>query len=111
MPDRKVKRCPKNLPGFAGLKSENFIAFKQDFLAAAEDHRIPRLDHPYKLREVLTGRALKHLPRTCQDMDVAWKALEEAFGDPQTLINHRLRKIKLMSCLTDAVIESDSFDW
>ena len=69
--EKVVKGCPRKLPGFAGLESEDFVVFKEHFLEACKDHRIPRCEQPDKLREVLTGRALKHLPRTCREMNVA----------------------------------------
>ena len=59
--DSMVKSCPRNLPGYAGLESEDFIGFKEDFLAAAEDNRHPRFDQSDKVREVLTGQDIESL--------------------------------------------------
>ena len=105
--DRIVKSCPRKLPGYAGLESEDFFSFKTEFLEAAKDHRIPRSEQPCKLREVLTGRAVQHLPRSCKDIDAVWEALEDAFGDPWTLLNHKLRNVQSMEVLTDAINEAD----
>ena len=39
--DRAVKSCPKKLPSFAGLKSEDFSFFKDQFIEAAKYNRVP----------------------------------------------------------------------
>ena len=36
--ERVVRNSPKNLLGYAGLESEDFIHYKEKFLAAAMDH-------------------------------------------------------------------------
>ena len=60
--ERMVKSCPKKLPGYAGLESEDLVNFKEDFLAAAKDHKISKSDQCFKLRECLTGKALECMP-------------------------------------------------
>ena len=69
--DRAVKSCPKKLPSFAGLESEDFSFFKDQFTEAAKDNRVPRSDQADKLREILTGRALHHMPKACKDIKEA----------------------------------------
>ena len=83
------------------------IDFKEDFLAAAMDHKISKSDRLDKLRESLTSKALKCMPRTFKNIDVAWEILGAAFGHPRILLNHRLRTFKNMTELTDSMIESD----
>ena len=102
-----MKSCPKKLPSFAGLESEDFSFFKDQFTEAAKDNRVPRSNQADKLREVLTGRALQHMPRACKDIDEAWTALDAAFGNPRTLLNYRLNKGRSMPGLTDALLQSD----
>ena len=71
------------------------------------DHKISKSDQHFKLRECLTGKALRCIPRTCKNIDVAWEILRVAFGDPRILLNHRLRTIRNMNDLTDFLMESD----
>ena len=69
--------------------------FKEKFSKAAQDNMISRRDQVEKLREVLTGKALANLPPDgVMDIDQAWEYLEQAFGNPYTLLNFRLNKIR-----------------
>ena len=105
--DRTVKSCPRNFPSFAGLESEDFLWFKSQFLKAASDHKIWKADQLDTLRGILTGRALAQLPMSCKDTEAAWTALQASFGDPRTLLNHRLKEFKNMAGLTDLEVKSD----
>ena len=69
--------------------------FKEKFSKAAQDNMISRRDQVEKLREVLTGKALANLPPDgIMDIDQAWEYLEQAFGNPYTLLNFRLNQIR-----------------
>ena len=105
--DRAVKSCPKKLPAFAGLESEDFSFFKDQFTEAAKDNRVPKSDQAEKLRETLTGRALQHMPKACKDIQEAWTVLDAAFGSPRTLLNYRLKKVRSMPGLTDTLLQAD----
>ena len=48
--ERAVKSCPKKLPNYAGLESEDFALFKDQWTEAAKDHRVPRSAHADRLR-------------------------------------------------------------
>ena len=102
--ERAVKSSHKKLTNYAGLESENFALFKDQFTEAAKDNRVPKSDQADKLREVLTGMALQHMPKSCKNIDDAWAALN---GNPRTLLNHKLKKVRGMHCLTDALLQSD----
>ena len=68
---------------------------------------ISRRDQVEKLREVLTGKALANLPPDgIMDIDQAWEYLEQAFGNPYTLLNFRLNKIRETVGLSDKVEEN-----
>ena len=47
------------------------------------------------------------MPRACKDIDKAWTALDAEFGNPRTLLNYRLKKVRSMLGLTDALLQSD----
>ena len=61
--DRATKPYPIKLSTYAGLRSEDFLMFKDKFTKAAGDNKISRTDQTEKLREVLTDKALAHLPK------------------------------------------------
>ena len=95
--DRDTKPCPVKLPTFAGLAFEDFIIFKDRFTKAARDNKIPRTDQVEKLCEVLTGKALAYLPQEgIGDIDLAWEYLEQAFGNPYTILNFHLAQFMSM---------------
>ena len=78
------------------------LTFKDKFNQAAENNKISRKDQVEKLREVLTGNALNHLPEDgIKNIDQAWDYLDQAFGNPHTCLNHRLAKVKGMPGMTD----------
>ena len=47
------------------------------------------------------------MPKSCKDIEDAWAALNDAFGDPQTVLNHKVKKLVAMPCLTEAQVQSD----
>ena len=46
------------------------------------------------------------MPKSCKDIDDAWATLEAAFGDTQTVLDHRLKKLRAMPGLTDTQVQS-----
>ena len=46
------------------------------------------------------------MPKSCKYIDDAWATLETAFGDTQTVLDHRLKKLRAMPGLTDAQVQS-----
>jgi hypothetical protein len=106
--DRPDKSCPTKLPTFSGESHEDLLTFKDKFNEAAENNKISRHDQVNKLREVLTGSALSHLPVDgIKDIDQAWEYLNQAFGNPHTCLNHRLAKVTEMPGLTDDIEMQD----
>ena len=106
--DRPAKACPTKLPTFGGEEHEDLLTFKDKFNLAAENNKISKTDQLEKLREVLTGNALNHLPVDgIKDIDVAWEYLRQAFGNPHTCLNHRLAKVTAMPGLTDNLQKQD----
>ena len=102
--DRDTKPCPVKFPNFSGLACEDFIIFKDKFTKAGQDNKISRTDQVEKLCEVLIGKALAHLPTVgISSIDHAWEYLEQAFGNPHTILNFRLAKVRSMPSLTDKI--------
>ena len=46
------------------------------------------------------------MPKSCKDIDDALATLEAAFGDTQTVLDHRLKKLRAMPGLTDTQVQS-----
>jgi hypothetical protein len=71
------------------------------------DNKISRKDQVDKLREVLSGRAKDHIPLDgIRDIEHAWELLDQAFGNPQTVLNFRLARVNSKENLTDKVQET-----
>ena len=47
------------------------------------------------------------MPKACKDIQEAWTVLDAAFGNPRTLLNYRLKKVRSMPGLTDTLLQSD----
>ena len=79
---------------FAGAQGEDFLYFKKDFEEALIANRISRSNQLEKLRENLTGEALKQVPfNMTGGIQAAWQALQSMFGDPDKLLKFRLRDL------------------
>ena len=52
-----------------------------------------------KLRENLKGNALKRVPATVKDIDIAWKNLEEAFGSALVILKERLKSLSKLGSI------------
>ena len=86
-------------PRFAGRSSECFIKFKEKFERALRSNRVPLIDQADKLREHLSGDALKHVPDSIKDIKIAFKALHELYGDPNKIVAQRLKDLKKLGKL------------
>ena len=47
------------------------------------------------------------MPKACKNIQESWTALESAFGNPRTLLNYRLKKVRSMPGLTDTLLQAD----
>ena len=80
---------------FSGSPGEDFLHFKKDFEEAVIANRISRGNQLEKLRENLTGEALKQVPRNMTGgLSSAWQALKVMFGDPERLLKHRMKVLE-----------------
>ena len=59
-------------------------------------NQVPQLLKLEKLRECLTGQALKQVPDSTKDIAAAWANLSDAFGDPSRVLQHRLNIMREM---------------
>ena len=109
--DNKLS-CVK-FPTFAGLASEDLVIFRDRFTRASQNG-IHTNDQVDKLCEALTGKALACLPQEVEEIDIAWKYLEQAFGGSRTILNFHLGKLMSMPSLTDEIVVTnpqEAADW
>ena len=91
-------------PTFAGEPGEDLLKFKEKITECFRKNRVPQSDMLDKLRENLKGVALKRVPETVRDLNIAWQNLTEAFGSPMTVLKERLKSLTKLGN-----IPSDSF--
>ena len=79
---------------FSGALGEDLLFFKNDFEEAVIANRITKSNQLEKLRECLSGEALKQVPKNLTGgLEAAWNALKSMFGDPERLLKFRMKKL------------------
>ena len=86
-------------PKFTGKFSECFVKFQEKMERALKANRVPKMDQVDKLREHLSGFALSLVPDTVKDIEVAFKALEDQWGDPGRVLESRQQELKKLGNL------------
>ena len=86
-------------PTFSGDKKEDFFKFKIKMEQAFLKNRVVLCDQFDKLKENLRAEALKHVPETVTDLDVAWSYLKEGFGDPLRILKERIKALDSIKAL------------
>ena len=81
-------------PKFSGKPSECFVKFQEKFERALKSNKVPKIDQADKLRENLSGDALRHIPDTVKDINTAFETLNDLYGDPYRITDHRLKELK-----------------
>ena len=66
---------------------------------ALKSNRVPKVDQVDKLREHLSGFALSLVPDSVKDIEVAFKALEDQWGDPGRVLESRQQDLKKLGNL------------
>ena len=77
-------------PTFSGKPSEDYMKWKQKTEIAFLKNRVPRDERVEKLREYLKGKALLLVPDTTKSIDCAYAVLQDAFGDPARVLEHKI---------------------
>ena len=86
-------------PKFSGKFSECFIKFREKMERALKVNRVPKVDQVDKLRENLSGLALTLVPDSVKDIDVAFQALHDQWGDSERVLNSRLKELSKLGPL------------
>ena len=77
-------------PSFSGEPGQDLFNFKEKMEYRFKRNQVAKQDQIEKLRENLKGQALRLVPETTKDIDVAWSILKDAFGDAARVLQHRL---------------------
>ena len=90
---------------FSGVPGEDFLYFKKDFEEAVIANRISRSNQLEKLRENLTGEAFKQVPKNMTGgLEAAWQSLKVMFGDPERLLNFRMKALDALGKFPPSMI-------
>ena len=86
-------------PSFSGDAGQDLVKFKEKMIYRFKRNQVCKIDQLEKLRENLKGKALRLVPDSMKDVDSAWSALQEAFGDPSRVLQHRLSSLRKLGDL------------
>ena len=98
-------------PFFAGDIGEDYFRFKEKMMECYKKNRVPQSDMLEKLRENLKGAALKRVPETIKDIEVAWSNLSEAFGSPMLVLKERLKSLTKLGNVPPDISPSKQIIW
>ena len=98
-------------PSFSGDPGEDLIKFKDKITECFRKNRVPQSDMLDKLRENLKGAALKRVPETIKDINVAWQNLMEAFGSPMTVLRERLKSLSKLGNIPSDSCPFKQINW
>ena len=65
-------------------------------LRAFKSNRVAKMDQVDKLREQLSGFALSLVPDSMKDIDAAFQALSDQWGDPERVLDSRMKQLKVL---------------
>ena len=86
-------------PTFSGEAGQDLVKFKEKMVYRFKRNQVCKIDQLEKLRETLKGKALRLVPDSMKDIDSAWSALHNAFGDPSRVLQHRLNSLRKLGDL------------
>ena len=81
-------------PKYSGVEGEDYDKFTEKLEKVFKHNKVAKVDQLDKLRKCLTGKALALVPETTEGIEKALATLKAAFGDPEQILAHRLKKLK-----------------
>ena len=93
-------------PTFSGEPGQDLVKFKEKMVYRFKRNQVCKIDQLEKLRETLKGKALRLVPDSMKDIDSAWSALHNAFGDPSRVLQHRLNSLRKLGDLPPESVKS-----
>ena len=86
-------------PIFAGAPHEDYLKFKETMDLRFRENKVRKKEQVAKLRECLKGAALGRVPEGLKDIGEAFKRLDDAFGNPNKVMNHNLKALEELGTL------------
>ena len=86
-------------PSFSGDPGQDLVKFREKMLYRFKRNQVCKKDQLEKLRETLKGQALRLVPDSMKSIEDAWAALQDAYGDPSRVLQHRLDNLRKMGDL------------
>ena len=93
----KSKSADVKLPKFSGKVDQDFSKFKNEMMKGFKSNKVRREDQVKKLRENLFDQPKTLIQEDLDSIEIAWKILDEMYGDPERVLNAKLKKIKDLS--------------
>ena len=87
----KSKTSTVRLPMFSGRDDEDYSLFEKEIKKVFVTNRIRRDDQVKKLRENLKGHPKRIIPKTLENIDEAFRILQEIYGNPKKKAKKFLR--------------------
>ena len=88
-------------PNFSGKDSQCFFSFKEKVLRCLKSNKVPRVDQPAKLRELLTGHPLALVPESIKTIEKAFSALGDRYGDEERVLGLRVAELKKLGTVPE----------
>ena len=88
-------------PNFSGKDSQCFFSFKEKVLRCLKSNKVPRVDQPAKLRELLTGHLLALVPESIKTIEDAFAALGDRYGDEERVLGLRMAELKKLGTVPE----------
>ena len=93
----KSKAADVKLPKFGGKIDQDFSKFKNEMMKGFKSNKVRREDQVKKLRENLFDQPKTLIQEGLESIEVAWKILEDMYGDSERVLNAKKKKIKELS--------------
>ena len=81
--------------------SQCFFSFKEKVLRCLKSNKVPRVDQPAKLRELLTGHLLALVPESIKTIEDAFAALGDRYGDEERVLGLRMAELKKLGTVPE----------
>lgn len=102
-----VDRRLRDLPQFSGLPEE-WPKFFESYHSTTEAYRYSKLENLTRLQKALTGEALRtvdHVLVYSRHVDLVMETLQDAFGQPDTLLRSQFARVQNLPVLDEARLE------
>ena len=94
---------------FAGRDTQCFYTFEEKVLRCLKSNKVPRVDQPAKLRELLSGHPLALVPESIKTIEKAFSALRDRYGDEERVLGLRVSELKKLGTVPEKFKDQVTF--